>query len=56
MKIRLINSLDYSIIDQFSLDKTLEECITCLSEKYIGEIICEKGIINFYVRFMRGVD
>lgn len=56
MRIKLINSLDYNVIDQFSLDKTLEECVTYLKNKYIGEVVCENGMINFYMRLTKGVD
>lgn len=56
MRIKLINSIDYSVVDQFELNKSLEESIAYLKSKYIGEVVCENGVINFYVRLIKGVD
>lgn len=55
MRIRLINALDFSIMDQFTLNKSLEESIKYLKSKYDGEIVCEKGMLSCYVRHVRGV-
>lgn len=56
MRVKLINSRDYGIIDQFTLNKSLEDSIAYLKSKYIGEVVCENGTINFYVRLTKGVD
>ena len=55
MRIRLINALDFSIMDQFTLNKSLQESIEYLKSKYDGEIVYEQGILNCYVRYVKGV-
>ncbi|WP_297136214.1 hypothetical protein [Terrisporobacter sp.] len=49
MKVKLIYSYDYSVLDQFHLNMTLEDSIKHLKEKYVGEHICKDGILHFYV-------
>lgn len=56
MKVRLINSINYMIMDQFNLDKSLQDTITCLKRLYEGEIVCENGMVNMYVRSVKGVN
>ena len=56
MRIKLINSKNYSVIDQFTLNKSLEDSVAYLKSKYIGEVVCKNGVINFYVRLTKGVD
>lgn len=56
MRIKLINARDYSIVDQFTLNKSLEDSVEYLKSKYMGDVVCEGGIINFYVRLIKGVD
>lgn len=56
MRVKLINSIDYSVIDRFTLNKSLEDSVTYLKSKYIGNVVCENGVINFYVRLTKGVD
>lgn len=54
MKVRLINASNYSIIDQFELNKSLADTIKYLNEKYDGTVVCEGGIVNYYVNYVRG--
>ena len=56
MKVKLINAIDFSILDQFSLNKSLHDTIKYLKSKYDCEIICGNGCVNCYVRHIKGVD
>ena len=56
MRVKLINSKDCSVIDQFTLNKSLEDSIAYLKSKYIGNVISVNGTINFYMRLTKGVD
>lgn len=49
MKVKLIYSYDYSVLDQFHLNMTLEDSIKHLSSKYVGEYMCKDGVLHFYV-------
>lgn len=54
MKVKLINAADLIIMDQFSLNKNLQDTIKYLKGQYICEIVCENGIVNCFVRFVKG--
>lgn len=54
MKVRLIKVADLTIMDQFSLNKNLQDTIEYLKGQYICEIICGDGILNCYVRYVKG--
>ena len=54
MKVKLINAIDFSILDQFSLNKSLHDKIKYLKSKYDCEIICDNSYVNCYVRCARG--
>ena len=54
MKVKLINAIDFSILDQFSLNKSLHDTIKYLKSKYDCEIICNDNCVNCYVRCVKG--
>lgn len=54
MKVKLINATDLTIIDQFSLNKNLQDTIEYLKGQYICEIVCSGGLVNCYVRYIKG--
>lgn len=54
MKVKLINAIDFRIMDQFSLNKNLQDTIEYLKNKYDCEIVCDDGCVNCYVRYVKG--
>lgn len=54
MKVKLIKATDFTIMDQFSLNKNLHDTIDCLKEQYDCEIVCDNGVVNCYVRYVKG--
>lgn len=55
MKVKLICGYDYSILDQFTLNMSLEDSIKYLKRKYIGEYVCTNEMLHIYVTHKRGV-
>jgi len=54
MKVKLIKAADLTIMDQFSLNKNLQDTIKYLNEQYVCEIVCDDSMINCYVRHVKG--
>lgn len=55
MNVRLINAIDFRIMDQFSLNKNLHDTIKYLNKQYDCEIVCSNYCANCYVRYVKGV-
>lgn len=49
MKVKLICGYNHFILDQFSLNMSLEDSIKYLKRKYIGEYVCTNGMLHVYV-------
>ena len=54
VKVRLINANNYSVVDQFTVNKSLEDAVKQLNEMYYGRTECKDGRIDFYVYFIKG--
>ena len=54
MKVKLIKTIDFSILDQFSLNESLHDTIKYLKRQYDCEIICDGSCVNCYVRYVKG--
>ncbi|WP_312286841.1 hypothetical protein [Terrisporobacter sp.] len=54
MKVKLIKAADLTIMDQFSLNKNLQETIEYLKGQYECEIVCGCEIVSCYVRYIKG--
>lgn len=53
MKIKLIYSCDYCVLDQFYLDMSLEDSVKYLNSKYVGEYMYKDGTLYFYVTYKK---
>lgn len=54
MKVKLINAANLIVMDQFSLNKNLHDTIEYLNQKYDCEIVYSDGMVNCYVRCVKG--
>ena len=54
MRVKLIDALTYEILDQFKLNKSLQDTIKYLHDMYDGRHKCCNGCVEFYVIGVKG--